>query len=234
MHGPISDGHVQVWQSSVDLTHADVSLQAASVLSQSEHHRAARFHRDTDRYQWMAARIFLRQILGEALAIPAAELRFHYGTNGKPTIANAIEERPYFNLSHSQGIVAVAISAHSPVGIDVEPVRNLTDISAVAKLVLSDRERSQIDQLAPEQRTKQFFDYWTCKEAIVKAHGQGVGDMMMLDFLDNPVVKSTVDGWKKTGSNGWQVVRFNMHAPFVGAVAVTGTDNPVTLIDMRL
>lgn len=77
---------------------------------------------------------------------------------------------PDFNISHSHELVACAVADEGNVGIDVEQVRELkTDFGRI----LTPREQAAV-QAEPDR----FFDFWTQKEAVIKADGtSGVWSM---------------------------------------------------------
>jgi 4'-phosphopantetheinyl transferase len=68
-------------------------------------------------------------------------------------------------MSHSGTWVAVALSDAGPVGVDVEQVADV-DVDSLARHVL------HADETAA--RLPEFFVYWTRKEAVVKATGDGL------------------------------------------------------------
>lgn len=99
-------------------------------------------------------------------------LHLDRGDKGKPFL----RERPWihFNVSHTRGIVVLALS-DLPVGIDVEEIRPYTQ--AVARRILTPSERDQVSwwtRTGRFQGEKNFFRYWTLKESYVKATGQGL------------------------------------------------------------
>lgn len=79
---------------------------------------------------------------------------------GKP-----VSDKQYFNLSHSKGNV-VFVMDDVPIGIDIEKIDKV--------------EKDLIDYIANEEEKnyirneKQFYEIWTNKEALVKAHGTGI------------------------------------------------------------
>ena len=86
---------------------------------------------------------------------------FYLGENGKPLSKNI-----YFNISHSHGLVILGISKDSNVGVDVELVRKVK--YALIEYV------SSFDELQYIDKEEKFFDIWTNKEALLKAHGMGI------------------------------------------------------------
>lgn len=76
----------------------------------------------------------------------------------------------HFNISHSKDLVVCAI-AEAPIGIDVEfldPQINYLDF----KPQMTPNEFHRIH--SSDSKIKSFFTYWTSKEAVLKAHGDGL------------------------------------------------------------
>lgn len=72
-----------------------------------------------------------------------------------------------FSLSHTDGVVAVAVS-HEPVGVDVEIVKPRCNDQTV-KRVLGAEKYLQYRNLPEEEKDDFFFSVWTKKEALFKA-----------------------------------------------------------------
>ncbi len=75
-----------------------------------------------------------------------------------------------FNISHSGNLVVCAISDHCEIGIDVENIRPI-EISDFKSQMTQKEWLSIMDSIDP---TASFFQYWTQKEAVLKAHGSGM------------------------------------------------------------
>ncbi len=71
-----------------------------------------------------------------------------------------------FSISHSRDLVICAISENHNIGIDAEFIRPINP--TIFKRHLTEQER----QLS-EDNMPQFFEFWTRKEAIVKAANSG-------------------------------------------------------------
>ncbi len=73
-----------------------------------------------------------------------------------------------FSLSHTDGIVAVAVSP-TPVGVDVEAVDRLR--SGLARRILTPEERQQLGQISPATQPRFLAEKWTQKESVFKRLG---------------------------------------------------------------
>ncbi|MCB0645007.1 MAG: 4'-phosphopantetheinyl transferase superfamily protein [Phaeodactylibacter sp.] len=81
------------------------------------------------------------------------------------------DEAPAFNLSHS-GHLAVCVLASDVayLGVDVEEIRSLELLDFDSQLTGNERRQLQ----AAKDPYAAFFNYWTAKEAVIKAQGQGL------------------------------------------------------------
>lgn len=75
-----------------------------------------------------------------------------------------------FNISHSGEMVVCAISEQTDMGIDIEWISDipLDDY----KVQMTDYEWNEI--IGSSDQKAAFFTYWTRKEAVIKAHGEGL------------------------------------------------------------
>ena len=80
---------------------------------------------------------------------------------GKPLSKNV-----FFNISHSKGVVVLAISESHNIGVDVEVIRNKDE--DLVKYISNEKE------LAFIKNEFDFFSMWTNKESLVKCLGTGI------------------------------------------------------------
>ena len=166
---------VHVW--AADLDEISLSREFATLLSRDEAERAARFHFERDRGNFIAARGLLRTILARYTGISAATLQFNYSANGKPSLASAAQfGNLNFNLSHSDGMAVYAFARERDVGIDLESLRPFSDMEQIAARCFSSEEQTDLRSLEKPAQEEKFFRYWTRKEAILKCGGQGFSD----------------------------------------------------------
>jgi 4'-phosphopantetheinyl transferase len=103
---------------------------------------------------------------------------------GKPFI-NGVHS---FNISHSgQVVICVLLNEQGNVGADVERIRDI-EIEKFSKQ-FSPPEMMQI--LGSPHPTEKFFDFWTMKEAVMKADGRGM--RMALHSIRLKLDHATID-----------------------------------------
>lgn len=170
----LSPGDVHVWRVALDQPGKQRD-SLRDVLSNDEHARAERFLIERVQKRFIVSRGVLRQVLGEYLSCDPASLRFIYGANGKP----ALEGAPlHFNLSHSDDLMLLAVSARYDVGIDVEHIHPIANMDGIAARFFSTPEEAQFCALPDAEKVSAFFNIWTRKEAFVKARGESFGHML--------------------------------------------------------
>jgi len=194
----------------------------ARTLSADELIRVGRFVHEEDRDRFVAARGFLRAVLGAYVGRAPAAIRFVYGQHGKPALAGAAPA-PAFNLSHSGDWVLCAVAPARAVGVDVERVQSGFLIDELAG-VLSRDERRGLDLLTGDERVHSFFETWTRKEAVAKAIGTGV--TVPLDRFEVGVgsANRATELAPTCVVGPWRVVRADPAPGYAGSVAIDEGD----------
>jgi 4'-phosphopantetheinyl transferase len=142
------------------------------VLADDERMRADRFRFGHLRESFVIAHGVLRHLLGRYLGVRPSELRFTYGSKGKPAVIS--ESGLEFNMSHSGRMALVAMTRRRPIGVDIEEIRPLSGMSKIAESFFGPEEASEIFSLPEAERELAFFSCWTRKEAYIKAIGEGL------------------------------------------------------------
>ena len=140
----------------------------------------------------------LRRLLAHHCSIPAAQLKFDAGPNGKPSLSDGCEN-VHFNTSHTKNFGVVAVCENGPIGIDVERVRPL-DLAAFSEKILSSAERLEFAALSQQLRLPAMLRYWTAKEALIKAEGMGLN----LNLLRQISIRGSANdyGWSAAELTG--------------------------------
>ena len=152
----------------IKLVYCDVSdldlAKACQYLSDKRKEKVNSFRFDKDKKLSAGAYLLLMKLLDEEnIAQPA----FGTGKYGKAYITNC--EDIYFNLSHSEKLVACAISDRE-VGVDVEYNDPEIDLN-IAKHYFFNTEYEGI--MNSENPSDEFFKYWVLKESYMKYTGLG-------------------------------------------------------------
>jgi 4'-phosphopantetheinyl transferase len=217
---------VKVWVWSLDEP-PRAEADMLSWLSADEIARADRFQFPHLRRRWIAARAGMRSLLGAQAGMAPAALTFGTGHNGKPFLRG--RDGPCtFNLSHSEGVGALAVSSEE-LGVDVERIGRFHD--GVARHHFSPMENMALDGLPEGQRNVAFYRFWTAKEAVLKALGTGfslASNSFTIDITKGNAPQLVEAGWPEGGIGAWQIRTFEPHPGFDGAVAVR-TGHPVRL-----
>lgn len=142
-----------------------------ALLSDDERARVARFVRPVDARRAALARVSLRRLLGRLLGTRPEQVRLRLGSQGKPALLDNVL---HFNLSHSEDRLLIAVCADDELGCDLERLRPQPDLDELARTAFSPAERAAWLALPPDQRLEGFFRVWTCKEALLKALGEGL------------------------------------------------------------
>ena len=141
--------------------------------------------------QFLLGRSIIRTKLSEILKIPTQDIVITKTPNGKLELA---DKSLYFNISHSEDMVAVAIH-DEPVGIDMEFIR-MRDFDNVADKYFSREEASLIRSIKNDQAKKeQFYICWTRLEAFIKCSGKKISTISkQQEFASGYGFKSFYEG----------------------------------------
>jgi 4'-phosphopantetheinyl transferase len=217
---------VHVWTARLDVTE-DVLRRLDRVLSPDEQNRATRFRSGLHRRRFVAGRGVLRWLLAAYCGVNPGELRFAEEAAGKPFLlpVNSVHP-PCFNLSHSDRLALIAITAATPVGADIEMVRDVTEAPQIAERWFSDREREAFLGAPLGEQAQVFTEIWARKEAYVKALGHGLQDDLNTFDVTPLGPRPTEIHLSRNGPRapaGWVLYPIMRVAGFCAAVALPGS-----------
>lgn len=145
-------------------------------LDSAEKARMQRFVQPRHQHAFLVSHALVRKALADTLGCHPKSLRFEVSERGKPVLTGRGAMPPlHFNLSHTDGRVAVAID-RSPLGLDIEWLARPGMDLAIADRYFTRREHQDILDAPVAQRKRRFLTYWTLKEAYLKAEGWGIVD----------------------------------------------------------
>ncbi len=212
---------VDVWR--VSLAPSSERLEHLSaVLAPDEWIRVDRYRFVRDRQAFIAARGLLRVLLGRYLDCDPAAVGLHNDQNGKPGLTGDGDAAQIsFNVSHSGGLGLIAVAQGTPIGIDLEEVREMSGLDSIAQRFFSAREMKDLALTTDSTCLDAFFRCWTRKEAYLKARGDGLA--FPLDRFDVSLLPDqepriwAVDGDPSAGQ-AWRVHHLDPAPGYLGAL----------------
>jgi 4'-phosphopantetheinyl transferase len=224
-------GEATVALANLDLPEDEVEPLAA-LLTADESARAERYHSPADRRRFTVGRAILRLLLGSCLQLVPSELRFHYGSAGKPSLdprQNWGNLR--FNVARSGDLALYGLLREQELGIDLEYQTSSVNCVEIARRFFSPEENQMIRSLPPAEQDSAFYSFWTRKEAYVKGIGSGLG--LPLDQFTVPLATAAPvlvcgKGFEeRQGSTDWVTTSWLVHdvrvpQGYFAALAVDG------------
>lgn len=170
---------IDVWVAAVRPdAHPDPDMPVLrAFLPEGELRRLSETDHDDARVEYAAGRLLVRCVLGERLRTAPARLRIGEEPGGRPRLERGPGGRPTddFNLSHSGGRLALSVSRHLRVGVDIERVDRTRPLEALARRYYTADEQTLLNAHAgTEAYAECWYRIWTTKEAHAKARGIGV------------------------------------------------------------
>lgn len=219
----IVEGEVHLWRFSLDLRKQAIT-DLNAVLSPPETARAQRLRFERDRDRFVVGRGTLRKLLALYLGIRSDLIVFETNRHGKPSLSKESSPQPLrFNLSHTGGQAVVGFALEHEIGVDIELIRQMHEISNIVERFFSPTEKAAFALLSEDQKETAFFRTWTRKEAYLK--GIGLGLFKALDVFDVPVSPGRNEMLHRLyvdlePETSWTMRDFDAGLGIVGAVAV--------------
>lgn len=169
-------------------------------LTAEEEARRRRLVRAGDRATFTITRALVRTTLSRHGPTAPGDWRFVTNAHGCPAIEGDQGGDPwlYFNLSHASDLAVVAVTRGHRVGVDVERVDRVVTHD-IADRHFAESEAAALRARPESDRARTFFEYWTLKEAYIKARGMGLaiplGDFAFTLRPPDPPTIAFVDGF---------------------------------------
>lgn len=201
----LSGKDIHVWCVSLDLSERTIQTLQEH-LSDDEQKRKKAFYFQEHRRRYIAARGLLRTLLGHYLDCHPAHLEFSYSERGKPKLKTFHHEKKLcFNLSHSNELALYAVSYERSIGVDIEYIEHVREVEQLAQSFFFPGEYELISSLPEALKSEAFYNIWTCKEAYLKARGEGLSGLKNIEIPEELAVPSDV------GSSQEEVSGFSMY-----------------------
>ncbi|MNS48137.1 4'-phosphopantetheinyl transferase sfp [compost metagenome] len=145
-------------------------------MQPDERARHDRFAFEHSKAEFRLARWLVRTTLSRHAPVAPADWRFETNAHGRPAIARAHGLPDLrFNLTHTPGLLAIAVARGREVGLDAEDITRPGETIGIAHRFFAPTELEALLALPDEaDRHERFFALWTLKEAYIKARGLGL------------------------------------------------------------
>ena len=216
------------------LDDADLHTRYQALLSGAERERYCRSANEQRRHEFLVTRALCRTTLSRYADVDPADWSFAANRYGRPEIS-APGDVPQlrFNLSHSAGVIACVVTLDVDAGVDVEDIHRGTDIVRVARRYFSPLERAALRTLPADRQRQRFFEYWTLKEAYIKARGSGLSiplNQFSLHLDDGMPITISFASQLHDDPHAWQFARYRPSDRHTMALALHRGSAP----DMRI
>jgi len=169
----LGENDVHIWHVELAGVAPDLINRYRAIMSAEELQKNQRYRFERSRFSDCVTRVLVREVLSNYADRAPESWSFYKGEHGKPEALNSpVPLR--FNLSHSAYHIACAVTATYDVGLDIEYTGRKNDVLAIADRYFSAGEIEDLFALPIAQQRGRFFDYWTLKEAYMKASGEGI------------------------------------------------------------
>jgi 4'-phosphopantetheinyl transferase len=213
-------GELHLWRATLERPAAE-RARLWTWLSVEERERAERFRLENGRFHYIVARGLLRERLGSYLGVSPDSLRFVYGAQGKPSLADYAHFS--FSIAHGQGRLLLGFCQGADLGVDIEQIRLPERANQLAQRFFAPAEYAAFAATPAEQQGEAFFNCWTRKEAYIKATGLGLAHPLR-EFavsVGETAVFHTIRGSAELAA-GWSLFSFTPYPGYRGAAAVAG------------
>lgn len=185
-----------------------------TLLDDLETERCHRYRIGADRDRFTVAAALLRAVAGRATGVAASAVVVDRtcdscgDLHGRPRLPGTGLE---VSISHSGDVVVVAVTRSGPVGVDIEQL-GAVDTDLVSAVCTGSEMRNVAT-------AADFYAYWTRKESVLKATGEGLCRPMKSIEVTPPMARPALVA--VDGSTGFACRMADLHVRgYAGAVTV--------------
>ncbi len=158
----------------------------------SDHSAAGAYSRKELARRFLLGRSLIRNVLARSSLMPNCDYEFVANDKGKPFIKlSSGEIGPAISITHSNGMIAAAVTSIGALGIDMEFHRANRSFNAIASYAFGPQETK-----IASQSIDNFYKIWCLREAMSKATGKGLEEAT--DGVDTVDKMPMVGAWKSS------------------------------------
>jgi len=218
----LCDSAIHLWLAFYDqITDARLLEQYRELLTEAERMQETRYFFAHDRKRYLVTRALTRTVLSKYSSVRPHDWLFVNDRYGRPLVANAEANSLAFNISHTKGLIALAVTNGGAIGVDVENLQAREGSLEIADRFFSPSETAILRETSHECLQYRFFEYWTFKEAYIKARGMGLSlplDKFSFHYPDDRTVGIEIDPQLGDHPERWQFRQFQPDKGYVLAL----------------
>lgn len=227
---------VQVWLVFPGEIGEDALARYRALCTAAERAKVDRFHFARHRLSHLVTGAAARVALSKYASVAPQDWRFEPSAHGRPQISREHAGLPAtsFNISHTDGLVAIAIavSGYGDIGVDVENVDARVAPIDIARAYFAPAELAALQQEPMPRRALAFFRYWTLKESYIKARGLGLQlplDQFSFQLLPDLSLKFSNAPALNDPASQWRFWQFCVTSSHLLALCLrcTGAERPL-------
>ena len=192
----LTPAEIHVWLAFYDEISEDSLLAAyRELLSAAEKEQETRFYFARDRRRYLVTRALVRTVLSRYASIQPSEWMFSTNAYGCPAVVNAQAKDLSFNISHTHSLIVLGVTRSRALGVDVENFQAREVSIDLMDRYFAPQEVEVLTAAPPHEQQYRFFEYWTFKEAYIKARGMGLSlplDKFSFQYADDRAVEIAI------------------------------------------
>jgi 4'-phosphopantetheinyl transferase len=221
---PLAPTEIHLWLAFYDAIN-DEGLQSAyrDLLNAAEKEQEPRFYFAKDRRRYLVTRALVRTVLSRYVTIHPRDWIFSTNAYGRPDIVNAEAKATSlsFNLSHTHSLIVLGVTKQRALGVDVENFGARSVSIDIADHYFAPQEVAALAAVPRDQQQYRFFEYWTFKEAYIKARGMGLSlplDKFSFSYPGDHAVEIEIDAQLGDDAARWVFWQFRSRPEYLVAI----------------
>ena len=218
----LTSAEIHVWLAFYDEISEDSLLAAyRELLSAAEKEQETRFYFARDRRRYLVTRALVRTVLSRYASIQPSEWMFSTNAYGCPAAVNAQAKDLSFNISHTHSLIVLGVTRSRALGVDVENFQAREVSIDLMDRYFAPQEVEVLTAAPPHEQQYRFFEYWTFKEAYIKARGMGLSlplDKFSFQYADDRAVEIAILPELADDAARWQFWQFQPKPEYLVAI----------------
>jgi 4'-phosphopantetheinyl transferase len=221
---PLAPAEIHLWLAFYDeITDGTLHSAYRELLSPAEKGQESRFYFADDRRRYLITRALARAVLSRYAPVGPGEWVFSANAYGRPEIVNAQarEAGLSFNISHTRCLIVLGVTRGRALGVDVENFRAREAPIDIADRFFAPPEVAELAATPPHRQQYRFFEYWTFKEAYIKARGMGLSlplDRFSFHYPNDHTVELAIHPELADEPERWQLWQFRPRPEYLAAI----------------